>query len=68
MGGVLQKRHDWHRRDRCFYRVTGQRGIVEGWKGNMLLVYWGFNSNQAFRDWVPEADCDWEPQPVEVVG
>jgi hypothetical protein len=56
-------RGTWHRGDRCRVREDGRHGIVEGWKGDRLLVYWGTANGRDYRDWVPEVDCDWVPAP-----
>jgi hypothetical protein len=45
-------------------REDGRHGIVEGWKGDRLLVYWGSANGRDYRDWVPEVDCDWTPAPI----
>ena len=55
---------NWHRGDRVLHRPSGQRGIVEGWKGGKLLVFWGVNNKQEFRDWVSDEECVWEPAPL----
>lgn len=56
-------RRSWHRGDRCRVREDGRHGIVEGWKGDQLLVLWGAANGREYRDWVPEVECDWTPGP-----
>lgn len=41
-----------HRGDRVVQITSGQRGVVEGWKGMLVLVYWGTHDNRQYRDWV----------------
>lgn len=66
--GSRRPAHAWHRGDRCLVRGTGQRGIVEGWKDNLLLVFWGSMNGQDYRSWVAEVECDWTPGPVGAKG
>lgn len=58
----------WHRGDRCLVRESGQHAIVEGWKGTLLLVNYGHANGRDYREWVPEAGCDWVPPPRNSSG
>ena len=59
----------WHRGDRVFHRPSGQRGVVEGWKGNQLCICWGLQqvAQGYIRSWVNDEDCAWEPAPMDVL-
>jgi hypothetical protein len=62
---TCQGKSVWHRGDRLIVRETGQGGVVEGWKDDKLLVFWGSMNGQDYRSWVREVECDWAPQPKD---
>ena len=57
----------WHRGDRLLHRPSGQHGLVMGWKGDRILVHWGTVDCRLVEGWVADEDCEWQPQPVEVL-
>jgi len=46
----------WHRGDRVVHIPTQRQGVVEGWKGDAVLVWWGSLDRRPIRDWVPAAE------------
>jgi hypothetical protein len=45
-----------HRGEKVYSFVTGQCGVVEGWKGQEVLVHWGTDRGRIVRSWVHAAD------------
>jgi len=45
----------WHRGERVEH-ISGQRGVVLGWKGERVLVLWGTMNGQDFRSWEESSD------------
>jgi hypothetical protein len=46
----------FHRGDHVLSFATGQCGVVEGWKGQEVLVHWGTAHGRIERSWVNAAE------------
>jgi len=54
--GVTVTPAGWHRGQRVVRFNTMQRGVVEGWKGDLVSVWWGSANGVVYRDWVPAVE------------
>lgn len=46
----------WHRGDRVVALPTGQRAVVDGWKGNRVLLHFGTIDRREVRVWFDDVE------------